>query len=67
MGQKFLQRRLLMAFKIHHTNDDYESWTVKEFLEHELNAVRELHAETPDTLYPAVIEYLEKRLDGTIQ
>ena len=56
-----------MAFKIHKTNDDYESWTVKEFLEHELNAVRELHTQTPNPLYPAVIEYLEKRLDGTIQ
>jgi hypothetical protein len=56
-----------MAFKIHHTNDDYESWTVREFLEHELNAVRELNAEKPDALYPAVIEYLEKRLDGRIQ
>ena len=56
-----------MAFKIHHTNDDYESWTVREFLEHELNAVRELNAEKPDALYLAVIEYLEKRLDGTIQ
>jgi|TARA_B100000900_G_scaffold318081_1_gene277144 hypothetical protein len=56
-----------MEFKVHATNSDYESWTVREFLEHELNAVRELHAEKPNDLYPAVIEYLEKRLDGTIQ
>mgnify|MGYP001280679262 FL=1 len=56
-----------MAFKVHMTNEDYESWTVREFLEHELNAVRELHAENPNPLYPAVIEYLEKRLNGTIQ
>jgi hypothetical protein len=55
-----------MAFKIHQTNDNYESWTVKEFLEHELNAVRDLHKENPDVMLEQVIKYLEKRLDGTI-
>ena len=56
-----------MAFKVHMTNDDYESWTVREFLEHELGAVKELHSETGDILYLYVIEYLEKRLNGTNQ
>ena len=55
-----------MAFKVHMTNEDYESWTVREFLEHELGAVRELHKEKPDDMLEQVIKYLEKRLDGTI-
>tara|TARA_B100000925_G_C21851275_1_gene405882 strand:+ start:109 stop:279 length:171 start_codon:yes stop_codon:yes gene_type:complete len=55
-----------MAFKVHMTNEDYESWTVREFLEHELGAVRELHSENPDEMLEQVIKYLEKRLDGTI-
>ena len=56
-----------MAFKVHMTNENYESWTVIEFLEHELNAVRELHETAPDPLWRSVIEYLEKRLSGEIQ
>ena len=57
-----------MAFKVHMTNDDYESWTVKQFLEHELECVRELHETAPDhPLWSNVIEYLEKRLSGEIQ
>ena len=55
-----------MAYKVHLTNENYESWTVKEFLEHELNAVRELHNQKPDEMLEQVIKYLEKRLDGTI-
>jgi len=55
-----------MAFKIHQTNDNYESWTVRQFLEHELGAVQELHKENPDVMLEQVIKYLEKRLDGTI-
>ena len=55
-----------MGFKVHRTNDDYESWTVREFLEHELGAVREMHEENPDIMLEQVIIYLEKRLDGTI-
>ena len=53
--------------KIHMTNENYESWTVKEFLEHELNAVRELHDETGDTFYLYIIDYLERRLSGDIK
>ncbi len=64
--QNFLGTRLKMAFKVHMTNDDYESWTVREFLEHELGAVRELHNKKPDAMLEQVIKYLEKRLDGTI-
>ena len=45
----------------------YDLWTVKEFLQGELNAVRELHAETGDTFYLYIIEYLEKRLNGEIK
>jgi hypothetical protein len=56
-----------MAFKVHMTNEDYESWTVKEFLEHELGAVRELYKENPDEMLGNVIKYLEMRLDGRIQ
>lgn len=56
-----------MAFKIHQTNDDYESWTVKEFLEHELAGVREIHETAPDPFWRNVIEYLEKRLSGEIK
>ena len=56
-----------MEFKVHATSGDYESWTVKEFLEHELNAVRELNDQKPDPLFQSVIEYLEKRLSGEIQ
>ena len=45
----------------------YESWTVKEFLEHELEGVKQLYLETKDPMLPHVIEYLERRLDGKIQ
>lgn len=45
----------------------YDVWTVREFLEHELIAVRELHKEQPNKMYEVVIEYLEKRLSGEIQ
>ena len=37
------------------TNEDYESWTVREFLEHELGAVRELYKENPDEMLENVI------------
>ena len=47
--------------------DIYESWTVKEFLEHELQGVKELYLKTRDPMLPHVIEYLEKRLSGEIQ
>jgi hypothetical protein len=47
--------------------DKYESWSVKEFLEYELQGVRELYLKTKDPMLPHVIEYLEKRLNGTIQ
>ena len=40
--------------------------TVREFLEHELGAVRELHNKKPEAMLEQVIKYLEKRLDGTI-
>ena len=40
--------------------------TVKEFLEHELQGVRELYLKTKDPMLPHVIEYLEKRLIGDI-
>ena len=56
-----------MEFKVHYTNEKYESWTVQQFLEHELSAVKELHANTGDTFYLYIIEYLEKRLSGEIQ
>ena len=56
-----------MAFKVHMTNEDYESWTVREFLEHELGAVRELNKEKSDKMLEYVIKYLEMRLDGRIQ
>ena len=56
-----------MAFKVHMTNDDYESWTVKQFLEHELECVRELNKNNPDIMLENVIKYLEMRLDGRIQ
>ena len=46
---------------------EYESWTVKEFLEFELKGVRELYMETKNPMLPHVIEYLEKRLNGDIQ
>jgi len=45
----------------------YDMWTVKEFLQHELQAVRELNEKQPNKMYEAVIEYLEKRLSGDIQ
>ena len=48
-------------------NDFFFEWTVKEFLQHELEAVRELNKKQPDKMYEAVIEYLEKRLSGEIQ
>ena len=67
MVLKFSYQRCEMEFKVHATSGDYESWTVKEFLEHELNSVKVLHADTGDTLYLYVIEYLEKRLSGEIQ
>jgi len=47
-------------------SSDYESWSVKEFLEHELKGVRELYMETKDPMLPHVIEYLERRLKGKI-
>ena len=47
--------------------ETYKSWTVKEFLESELQGVRELYLETKDPMLPHVIEYLEKRLNGEIQ
>ena len=47
--------------------DTYESWTVKEFLEHELQGVKELYLKTRDPMLPHVIEYLERRLNGEIQ
>lgn len=56
-----------MSLKVHMTNKDYESWTVKEFLEHELEGVREIHETAPDPFWRNVIEYLEKRLSGEIQ
>ena len=46
---------------------DYDVWTVKQFLEHELEAVRKLNERQPDGMYEVVIEYLEKRLSGEIQ
>ena len=46
---------------------NYESWSVKEFLEYELQGVRELYMETKDPMLPHVIEYLERRLSGKIQ
>ena len=46
---------------------DYDVWTVKQFLEHELEAVRKLNERQPDDMYEVVIEYLEKRLSGEIQ
>ena len=46
---------------------NYDVWTVKQFLEHELKAVRELNLEQPNKMYEVVIEYLEKRLSGEIQ
>jgi len=49
------------------TQETYESWTVKEFLESELQGVRELYLKTKDPMLPHVIEYLEKRLNGEIQ
>ena len=67
MVLNFLLRKLEMAFKVHMTNEDYESWTVREFLEHELGAVRELYKENPDEMLENVIKYLEMRLDGRIQ
>ena len=45
----------------------YDMWTVKESIQHELEAVRELNKKQPDKMYEAVIEYLEKRLSGEIQ
>jgi hypothetical protein len=44
----------------------YELLTVKQLLEEELEAVKELHQETNDPILPNVIEYLERRLAGTI-
>tara|TARA_B100000902_G_scaffold68080_1_gene74211 strand:- start:246 stop:398 length:153 start_codon:yes stop_codon:yes gene_type:complete len=49
------------------TDTEYESWSVKEFLEYELQGVRELYMETKDPMLPHVIEYLERRLSGEIQ
>lgn len=46
---------------------EYESWSVKEFLEHELRGCRELYMETKDPMLTHVIEYLERRLNGKIQ
>ena len=46
---------------------DYDVWTVKQFLEHELEAVRKLNKKLPNKMYEVVIEYLEKRLSGDIQ
>lgn len=46
---------------------DYDVWTVKQFLEHELEAVRKLNEKHPNKMYEVVIKYLEKRLSGEIQ
>ena len=56
-----------MAFKIHLTNEKYDTWTVEQFLKHELECVRELHETEPNPMWRTVIEYLEKRLSGEIQ
>ena len=56
-----------MAFKVHMTNEDYEKWKVQSFLEHELQDVRELNEKEENPMLVHVIEYLEKRLNGTIQ
>ena len=45
----------------------YDLWTVRQFLEGELESVRQLHSKTNDLLLLNVIEYLEKRLSGDIQ
>ena len=36
---------------------NYDVWTVKQFLEHELEAVRELNEKQPNKMYEVVIEY----------
>ena len=46
---------------------NYDIWTVKQFLEHELQAVRKLNEKKSDKMYQIVIEYLEKRLSGEIK
>ena len=46
---------------------NYDVWTVKQFLEHELQEVRKLNEKKPDKMYQIVIEYLEKRLSGEIK
>ena len=53
-----------MAFKVHMTLRRLRKLTVREFLEHELGVPKEEN--TGDILYLYVIEYLEKRLNGTI-
>ena len=55
-----------MTFKIHMTDEKYDTWTVEQFLKHELECVRELHETAPDPMWRTVIEYLERRLDGRI-
>ena len=44
----------------------YDLLTVKQLLEEELEAVKELHQETNDPILLNVIEYLERRLSGRI-
>lgn len=48
----------------------YELLTVKQLLEEELEAVKELYEETDDTILkhmlPYVVSYLERRLSGDI-
>tara|TARA_B100001769_G_C21803739_1_gene437537 strand:- start:118 stop:288 length:171 start_codon:yes stop_codon:yes gene_type:complete len=56
-----------MAFKIHMTNEKYDTWTVEQFLRHELECVKELYAENKDEDLLYVIDYLEKRLNGKIK
>ena len=58
-------KKMYKRWKISHCF--FFEWTVKEFLQHELEAVRELNKKQPDKMYEAVIEYLEKRLSGEIQ
>lgn len=44
----------------------YDLLTVKQLLEEELEAVKELYEETKDPILPNVIEYLNRRLSGKI-
>ena len=63
-----MQLMVLNCFqKRFNTMANYDVWTVKQFLEHELEAVRKLNEKHPNKMYEVVIEYLEKRLSGEIQ